>query len=231
MATLQSDDRNIIEADEINWRIIVYPILAVLVALVGGFGIYYYHLNQLNAAETQARESLVQAKSPAELVKVADQFPHTIQASLALISAADASYAKKDFDGAIAAYQRVASEAEARPELRDSAQFGLGSTQEAAGKMDDAIKSYLEVAHKGSKSAFAPAAYSAVSQIYASRKDKANEEKILQEMIRLDNESPFVKEAAARLKELNGTPAVEAAAPTANQTAPATNAAPAKPQS
>ena len=30
MATLESDERNIIERDEINWRLIVYPILAVL---------------------------------------------------------------------------------------------------------------------------------------------------------------------------------------------------------
>ena len=42
MATLQSDEANILDAETINWRLIVYPILAALIVVVGGFGYYYY---------------------------------------------------------------------------------------------------------------------------------------------------------------------------------------------
>jgi predicted negative regulator of RcsB-dependent stress response len=206
MATLESDDRNIVEADAVNWRLIVYPILAVAVILLGGFGYYYYQLNEREQEETDARAQLVLAKTPADMVKVADQFPQTTQAALALIDAADASYAGKDYDGALKDYQRVIASEQAPVELRDSAQVGIGSTQEASGKPEDAIRSYLAVAQKGSHSPFAPFAYHAVAQIYEARKDKDDELRILQQTLQLGGDSPFVKEAEARLKELTSAP-------------------------
>jgi len=224
MATLESGDRNIVDADAINWRLVVYPLLLVVVVLVGGFGAYYYHLNERETEETQARDALAQAKSPAEMAKVADQYPQTTQAAVALISAADASYTARDYAGAMKDYQRVASAKETPVELRDSAQIGLASSQVAAGKPDDAIHTYLEVAQKGVRSAFAPAAYYGVAQIYADRKDSANEKTILQRAVQLGGDSPFVKEAAAQLKALGGAPPAE------TPSAPATNAPAATPK-
>src|SRR5882724_10009066 len=101
MATLESDDSNILDAETINWRLVVYPILAALVVLVGGFGYYYYLQNQREQLEASARDALVQAKTPEELVKVADQFPGTNQGTLALLGAADGSLAKRDYAAAI----------------------------------------------------------------------------------------------------------------------------------
>src|SRR5271163_961612 len=107
MATLESDDSNILDAETTNWRLIVYPILAALVIVVGGFGYYYYLQNQRDQLETTARAALVEAKTPEDLVKVADQFPNTDQATLALLNAADASFAKRDYAAAIQDYQRI----------------------------------------------------------------------------------------------------------------------------
>jgi hypothetical protein len=42
MATLDSDDANILDAETINWRLIVYPILAALIVVVGALGYYFY---------------------------------------------------------------------------------------------------------------------------------------------------------------------------------------------
>jgi predicted negative regulator of RcsB-dependent stress response len=217
MASLESDERNIIEAEEINWRLIVYPVLILAVVVLGGFALYYYYLNQQEQAEQSAAAALSSAKTPADMVKVADQYAGTTQASVGLMRAADLSFTAKDYAGAQKDYQRVIDSKESPPELRDSAQLGLASAQEADGKADDAIQTYLAVAHKGNHSPFAPVAYHQVAAIYASRQDKANETQILQQAVQLGGDSPFVKAAADRLKELSPTLSVSAG----------TNAAPA----
>jgi predicted negative regulator of RcsB-dependent stress response len=206
MATLESDESNIFDAETINWRTIVYPILAILVVIVGVLGYYYYQQNQREELETSARAALVEAKTPEDLVKVADQYPGANQATLALVAAADASFAKRDFTGAIQDYQRVISNGSTDSELRDGAQIGLASAQEANGKVDDAIATYLLVAREGAKSPYAPFAYNAVAGLYDQRGDKDNERKILTEAASLDPDSPFVKQAQFKLKELTSTP-------------------------
>jgi predicted negative regulator of RcsB-dependent stress response len=202
MATLQSDEANILDAETINWRVIVYPILVVLVVVAGGFGYYYNLQNQREQLEATARAALVKAKTPEELVKVADQFPGADQAMLALLSAADASFAKRDYAAAIQEYQRIIQTVTADAQLRDSAQLGLASALEANGKIDDAINAYLEVARHGTKSPYAPFAYNAAAHLYEERGDKDNERKILTEAASLDPDSTFVKQAQLKLKEM-----------------------------
>jgi predicted negative regulator of RcsB-dependent stress response len=223
MATLESDDRNIVEADAVDWRFVAFPAVAVMIVLFGGFGIYYYQLNQRDIQESAARDALVQAKSPDEMVRVADQFPKTTQAAVALISAADASYNAKDYASAMQDYQRAASAPDTPVELRDSAQVGFASSQQASGKSDDAIQSFLKVAQKGDHSAFAPAAYYAIAQIYADRKDLAQEKNILQQTVQLGGDSPFVKAAAVQLRTMSGAPPAGTAAGSENDDASATS--------
>jgi predicted Zn-dependent peptidase len=131
--------------------------------------------------------------------------------------AADLSFTAKDYAAAMKEYQSVIDSKEAPPELRESAQLGLASAQEASGKSDDAIQTYLDVAHKGNHSPFAPVAYHQVAAIYASRQDKAKETQILQQEVQLGGDSAFVKEAENQLKALSPTISVSAgtnAAPT-----------------
>lgn len=215
MASLASDERNIVEAEEFNWRWVVYPILVVVAALLIGFGIYYYQLNQREQAEEAAATAISTAKTPADFDKIAATYPSTDQAAVALIRSAALSLAAKDYPAAQKSYQGVVDSKQAPAELRDTAQLGLAATQEASGKADDAIQTYLVVAQKGNQSAFAPVAYHQVAAIYASREDKANEEKTLQQAVRLGGDSSFVKQAAERLKALTpeATPASTNAAP------------------
>jgi predicted negative regulator of RcsB-dependent stress response len=206
MATLQSDEANILDVETVNWRLVVYPLLAALVVVVGGFGYYYYLQNQREQLEITAHAALVQAKTPEELVKVADQFPHADQATLALLNAAGGSFAKRDYAAAIQDYQRIISTVTTDPQLRDTAQLGLASVFEATGKVDDAIKAYLSVAVGGAKSPYAPFAYDAVARLYDGRGDKDNERKILTAAASLDPDSPFVKKAQLKLKEMMSSP-------------------------
>lgn len=225
MASLEPDERNIIEGQEINWRVVAYPVILVVVLALVALGVYHYELQQHEEGEEKAAAALAAAKTPAEIMKIAEQYPDTIQSDVGLMHAGDLFYTAKDYDGAAKAYQRVIDSKQAPEELRDSAQLGLASAQEASGKGDDAIHTYLAVAQKGSASPFAPVAYHQAAAIYASRQDKANEEKILQQALRLGGDSPFVKEAADRLKALSPDAAPDAvtnAAPAAS-----TNAAPA----
>ena len=208
MATLESDDSNIIDGETINWRLIVYPVLAALIIICGGFGYYYYQQNQRDMAEAEARAALLKATTPEELVQVADQYPHTDQATLALLKAADDSFGKLDYAAAIKDYQRIIDAPTTDSQLHDSAQLGLASSLEASGKVDDAINIYLEVGRRGNQTPYAPFGYNAVAQIYAQRGDKENERKILMEETSLDPDSAFVKQAQARLKELSSEPLV-----------------------
>jgi predicted negative regulator of RcsB-dependent stress response len=204
MATQESDDSNIIDGQEINLRLIVYPILAAVVIIAGGLGFYYSQQLQRDKAEADARAAMLKATTPEELVQVADQYPHTDQATLALLKAADDSFSKPDYAASTKDYQRVLDTTGTDPLLRDSAQLGLASALEANGKVDDAIAAYLEVARRGDKTPYAPFGYNAVARIYAQRGDKDNERKILMEETSLDPDSAFVKQAQARLKELAG---------------------------
>jgi len=227
MAILQTDETNILDAETINWRLIVYPILAVLVVVIGGLGYYYYLQNQRQDLEASARAALVEAKTPEEMVKVADQFPGADQGTLALLNAADASFAKQDYTAAIQSYQRIIQTVTTAPELRDSAQVGLASSFEANGKVDDAINTYLIVAREGVKSPYAPYAYSSAARLYEQRGDKDNERKILTEAASLDPDSPFVKEAQNKLKQMT---AAEQPPITVPVPGPAANPAPAASQ-
>jgi len=203
MATLESDDSNIIDGQEINLRLIVYPLLAIIVIVLGGLGYYYYQQNQRDLAEAAARVDLLKAKTPEELIKVADQYPKTDQATLALLKAADESFTKLDYAASIKDYQRIIDTVGTDPLLRDSAQLGLASSLEASGKADDAIAAYSEVAHRGSKTPYAPFAYNALYKIYLQRGDTVNQRKILTEETNLDPDSYFVKQAQQDLKTLN----------------------------
>ncbi|MCE0483868.1 MAG: tetratricopeptide repeat protein [Methylacidiphilales bacterium] len=207
MATLGTDDSNILEAEPINWRLVVYPLALAAIVLLGGFGYYYYAQMQRDALEAQARIVVSQAKTPEDFLKAADQFPNTNQATMALLAAASLSFDKKDYDAAIKDYQRIISNASTDTTLRDSAQLGLGSTLAATGKLDDAINVYLTVARRAEKSPYAPYAYQAAASLYEQKGDKDNQKKILTEAVGLGTDSMFVKEAQSKLKELNPTPA------------------------
>ena len=215
MATLDSGDANILDTEAINLRWIVYSLLAILVLLVGGFGLYYHRETQRIETEGRAREALVEAKTPEALGQVADQFPGTDQAALALLSAAEESFGKRDFEAATKDYQRIIEAKGTNAQLRDSARMGLASSFEATGNLDGATTTYLEVGRRGSKTFYSPYAYSAAARIYEQRGDKDNERKILTEVVGLGIDSPFVQQAQAKLKELN-TPAgkVPPASPT-----------------
>jgi predicted negative regulator of RcsB-dependent stress response len=208
MATLDSGDANIVEGDSINWRLIVYPLVAAVFLILGGLIYYFYLQNQREELEATARAALLQATTPEALATVADHYPGTTQASLALLSAAGDAFDKKDYAGAIGYYQRIVDNVSADDQLRDSAQMGLASTLESSGKTDDAIKAYLVVAKRGNASPYAPSAYHAVASIYEQRGDKMNEQAVLIEEAALDPESTFVKEAQQRLKELNQSIAI-----------------------
>jgi predicted negative regulator of RcsB-dependent stress response len=203
MAILESDDSNIIDGKEINLRVIVYPILAAAVIIVGGFGYYYYQQNQREMAEADARAALLKATTPEEMIAVADKYPHTDQATMALMKAADVSYDKLDYSSSLKDYQRILDTARTDPLLRQSAQLGLASALEASGKVDDALNAYLEVARLGDKSPYAPFGYNAAARIYSERGDKENEKKLLVEETNLDPDSAFVKEAQSKLNQMN----------------------------
>lgn len=215
MATLDTDEANLIDAEPVNWRAIVYPLLAVLIVGFGALGYYYYLQDQRNQLEDIARIAVLQAKTPEEFIKVADQYPKTTQASLALMQAAALSFEKKDFAAATADFQKIVQNTAADAQLKASAQLGLASSFEASGKQDDAINTLLEVGHLGAKSPFAPYALYAAARLYEEKGDKDNQRKILSEAAALDPESVFVKQAQAKLNEL--TPK---AAPSASTLAP-----------
>jgi predicted negative regulator of RcsB-dependent stress response len=224
MATLESDDSNIHDAEPFNWRLVIYPILLALLVVVGGLSYYYYLQQQREQLEASARAAFLEAKTPEDMAKVAEQFPHSDQGALALMNAASASFGKQDYASAIKYYQQLIQIATLDPELRDSAQVGLASAFEANGKPDDAIKAYLEVAREADKSPYAPFAYISAARLYQERGDKDNERKILTEAVGLDPDSQFVKQAQQELKNLTS-----AEAPPTTGGIPGTSTPPATP--
>jgi tetratricopeptide (TPR) repeat protein len=222
MATLQTDEANIIDSESINWRWIVYPVVLVLVIGAVVLGSYYYKLNAQETAETDARAALAKATTPAEFLKVAEQFPGTDQAMLAVLSAADASYNQHDYDGAVNAYNKIINDTTIGAVWRDAAQLGLGSCFEAKGDPDKAIAAYLEVAHRGEDSPYAPYAYYNVWHIYDVRGDKNNEAAILNQAVQIATTSQFTQMAISQLKALTPqAPAMTVPMPAGNAPAPA----------
>jgi len=211
--TTQGPDSNILDAETINWRLIIYPLIAAVVLVLGGLGYYFYQQDQKDLREIQAHDATVQAKTPEDLVKIADQFANTTQSDLARLNAANAFFEKKNYDGAVKEYQQIVNNSGTAPELRDSAQLGLASILEATNKIDDALNAYLSVAHRGKESPYAPFAYYAAAGIYEERGDKENQRNVLTQAASLDSDSQFVKQAQAKLKSLNPTPAAAAPAP------------------
>lgn len=200
MATLDTEDGNILDAEAVNWRRIVYPVAGLVIVLLGGLSIYYYQQNQRDQMELEARQAIFEAKTPEALRAVADQYPKTAQADFALIDAANLSLAQRDYAGAIQDYRRISDNPRGDAMLRDSAQVGLASALEANGKLDDAIAAYLTVAQRGKASPYAPFAYTSAARLYQQKGDKKNEREMLNEAVALGGDSPFIKEAQYQLK-------------------------------
>jgi tetratricopeptide (TPR) repeat protein len=203
MATLQTDEANIIDAEAVNWRLIVYPLILVLIVVLSGFGIYYYQQNAQDAAEAEARAALLKATTPAEFLKVAEQYPKTDQAMLAIFSAANASFDQRDYDGAQGDYHKIVDNVALSTQWHDSASLGSASCDEAKGDTDKAIAGYLEVARRGDASPFAGYAYNCVARIYDQRGDQQTEREILQQAADLDPGAPSTRIAQNRLKQLS----------------------------
>ena len=153
---------------------------------------------------------------------MADQFPSTTHATLALLGAGNLSFEKQDYPGAAKDFQKVIDKPKIDPVLLDSAQLGLASALEGENKIDEACKAYLTVARRGNNSPYAPFAFVAAAQLYEKEKNQAVELEILTEASGLGGDSPFLKEARTRLEALNA--ASQPASPTGGLS---TNAAPA----
>jgi len=225
MATFESQDSNILDAQAVNWRWIVYPIVTVVVLVVGGFAIYTYQQNERDQHEMDAREAYLQAKTPEAFVQVADQFPKTTQATFALLNAAELSFGQSDFSSAAKDYQRVIDDSSTDPVLKDSAELGLGSSLEAANKIDDSIRAYLAVGQRGNSSPFAPYAYNAAARLYEQKHDQENERRILTEAASLGGDSAFVQAAKSKLETLDMNAAPSLVVPSVGKT-PAPAASP-----
>jgi predicted negative regulator of RcsB-dependent stress response len=215
MATLDTEDGNILDAEAVNWRRIVYPVVGFVIILLGGLSIYYYQQSQRDQQELEARQAIFQARTPEALRAVANQYPKTVQADFALLEAASLSLAQRDYAGAIQDYRRISDNARGDAMLGDSARVGLASALEASGKLDDAIQAYLTVAHRGKASPYAPFAYTSAARLYEQKGDKKNERQILNEAVALGGDSPFIKEAQYQLKMM------EPASPASNDIAAA----------
>jgi predicted DNA binding CopG/RHH family protein len=213
MATQETYETNILDQEAVDWRRIVYPVVGVIAAVVIGFTIYYYQLSQQDAREQQARQAIINAKTPADLAKVADDFPHTSQAVLALISAADLAVTKRDFTEATKDYQRVIGMELADAVLKDSARVGLASVYESTNQPQLAIDTYLQVGRRGKESPYAPYAYFAAARMDDQKHDRTAERQTLIAAAGLGVDSPFVKQAALKLKQLNATELTPAAKP------------------
>ena len=205
MATQEIYDANILDREDVDWRKIVYPLIIIVAAVVVAVAIYYYQAGQSEQQEFDARQAIASAKSASELAAVADKFPKTMQAVLALLGAADFSMAKRDFESAGKYYQRVIDGSGTDTVLRDSARLGLASVEESQNKEDPAIQTYLQVARRGTESPYAPYAYLAAARMDEQKHDQAAERNVLTAAAGLNVDSPFVKEAAAKLKELNAS--------------------------
>ena len=206
MAILDSSEANILDVETVNWRYVVYPVVVAVVLGLGALTYYYNQQQKRDAAETAARSALILAKTPEALLKVADDFPGTDNATLALLAAAEESFSKLDHAAAIKDYQRVIDNKNTVAILAESARLGLGSALEASGKLEEATTTYLEVAHRNAKSPYAPYAYVTAARLAEQRGDKDAARKILSEAIGLSTESPFITQAKTKLKELTETP-------------------------
>ena len=139
MATDNPGDANILEGEAFNWRLIVFPVAALLILFLGGFAYYYHQLSEREELETNARTALVKAVTPEELLQVAEQFPGSDNGAQALASAGGAFFAKGDYAGSAKAYQRLLDNPAVTKDLREPAQLGLAAALEAQGRIDDAI--------------------------------------------------------------------------------------------
>jgi hypothetical protein len=207
MATLESPDSNILEAEAVNWRLVVYPIVGVLVLIIGGCGIYFYLQSARAQHEADARAAFIAAKTPAAFTQVADQFPGTTHAAMALIAAADLACEQKDYATAQQLYQRVAAISGLDEDMRDSARLGYAAALEAAGApQSQSIDAYLAVAQRGKASPFASYAYMAAAHIYERQHNTAKERELLTQAAGIDSDSPFGQEAQKLLQSINTDP-------------------------
>jgi hypothetical protein len=179
----------------------------VLLLVFGGCGIYFYLQGARAEHEAQARSALLAAQTPEALVQVADQFPGTTHAAMALIAAGNLSYDQKDYASAENDFQRVAGMSGLDDGVRDSARLGYAAALQAAGApAEQAADAYLAVAQRGKASPFASYAYLAAAHLYERQHNLDKEKQLLLQATAIDTESTFGQQAQKILQSLQGGP-------------------------
>jgi outer membrane protein assembly factor BamD (BamD/ComL family) len=195
------DESNIIDGPPL-WAVrykgpIIASVLIVLAVIIG----FASWKVRGNVRETQAVAALQSAITVDSQLQAARQFLGTDAAAVALLEAASAQYAKKDFDGAVGTYQLFLSNYKKHP-LSNAALLGQAWAFEASGKADAALSNFSAVGLHLPADNYNPVGLIESARIYRDRKDYSAARQALTDCVRAYGNTSYGAQANELLKEL-----------------------------
>ncbi len=186
--------------------------LAIALMMVGG----YYSYTHLSASRKEASsEALFAATTAEELAEAAEKYGSSAAGSSLQMRLASALYNKGDFEGALAAYEKLAANP---PEgFADVPVIGKAQCLEALKKFDEALAIYKSFAESKPKSFLATTARLGEARCLAAKKENSQALLILADLEDAPSASAALKAQVEEVRDLitrppKAAPAVKAEA-------------------
>lgn len=238
---VSSLEHQLIGLKEYRWPLLVGCALLVLVG-AGVWGVLWYEGQAASKAHDIEREATIHyftrpgndpkkaennlAQAITLYTRIADEYPRTPSAPIALFSLGNALMESNQVDAAIAAYTRFLSAYGSNAPLASLVQQKLAYAYLSKGDRDQAAKSYTAILDNPA-SANRDQAMFELARLEESRSQLDEALKRYQDLIKTYPNSPFASEAAIREKIFDARKAHETTP--AATTSPAVSKTPAKP--
>jgi tetratricopeptide (TPR) repeat protein len=238
---VSSLEHRLLDLKEYRWPLLVGCALLVLVG-AGVWGVLWYDEQSASKARDIEREATLHyltrpandpkktesnlAQAIALYTRIADEYPRTPSAPLALFSLGNALMETNQVDSAIAAYTRFLSAYGSNAPLTSLVQQKLAYAYLSKGDRDKAAKSYEEILGNPASINRDQAMFE-LARLEESQSQSEGALKRYQDLMKTYPNSPFASEAAIREKIFDARKAHETAPPATSS--PAAPMTPAKP--
>jgi TolA-binding protein len=196
--------------------------VSILAVVVLGIWFYVWNTGQKEISASEALTSLRPASTssgapgviPADAyLKVAEQYPKTEAAALALLQAAAAFFTEGKYAEAKTQFDRFLREYPQNP-LRGQALLGVAASLGAQGKASEAAAAYDDLIKRHPTEPVVPRAKFALARLYEAQRKTDDAVKLYEELLRTESSSSVGAEAEIRLLDLRqSTPVPTAPAP------------------
>ncbi|MEM9444046.1 MAG: tetratricopeptide repeat protein [Verrucomicrobiota bacterium] len=201
----ESDEARLVDAENEAWDKIKVPIIVLVIACLGGTGIYLYQWNAKQKAAIEARGALLEAldsedQEISKLEALVNNYASAPASANALLKLAQLAQEEGTWDKALEYYEDFLSSFPEHP-ATPAVEYTLGMMQESLGQVEEAQATFLDLIDRTPTHPFFSASSYQAAKIAQSREDLAGARQLLTEVL-AQGYGPYTGKAQQLLNDL-----------------------------